>query len=103
VVNQWLLRCAVDLRSGRLTNSLQSAALSLGAAPLLARLLRKIISQIRFSIFQGNPFDCAAWQSFCAVGAQRTRAMIETVSAFLGLVSAGIFLAHALEGFHSRA
>jgi hypothetical protein len=86
-----------------LTNSLQSAALSLGAAPLLARLLRKIISQIRFSIFQGNPFDCAAWQSFCAVGAQRTRAMIETVSAFLGLVSAGIFLAHALEGFHSRA
>jgi hypothetical protein len=29
--------------------------------------------------------------------------MIETVTAFLGLVSAGIFLAHAFEGFRSRA
>jgi len=86
VVNQWLLRWIVDLRNGR-----------------RARLLRKIISPIRFSIVRGNPFDCAAWQSFCADGAQRIRAMIETVSAVLGLVSAGIFLAHALEGFRSRA
>jgi hypothetical protein len=36
-------------------------------------------------------------------GAQRTFAMIETVTAFLGLFSAGIFLAHAFEGFRSRA
>lgn len=28
--------------------------------------------------------------------------MIETVTAFLGLFSAGIFLAHAFEGFRSR-
>jgi len=30
-------------------------------------------------------------------------AMIETVTALLGLISAGIFLAHAFEGFRSRA
>jgi len=29
--------------------------------------------------------------------------MIETVSAVMGLVSAGIFLAHAFEGYRSRA
>jgi hypothetical protein len=29
--------------------------------------------------------------------------MIETVTALLGLVSAGIFLAHALDGLRSRA
>jgi hypothetical protein len=29
--------------------------------------------------------------------------MIETVTAFLGLFSAGIFLAHAFEGYRSRA
>jgi hypothetical protein len=36
-------------------------------------------------------------------GAQRTFAMFETVTAFLGLVSVGIFAAHAFEGFRSRA
>jgi len=30
-------------------------------------------------------------------------AMIETVTAFMGLVSAGIFLAHAVDGLRSRA
>jgi hypothetical protein len=30
-------------------------------------------------------------------------AMIETVTAFLGVISAGIFLAHAFDGFRSRA
>ncbi|CAN5520617.1 hypothetical protein BH11PSE4_BH11PSE4_11190 [soil metagenome] len=29
--------------------------------------------------------------------------MIETVSAFFGVISAGIFLAHAFEGYRSRA
>jgi hypothetical protein len=36
-------------------------------------------------------------------GAQRTLAMIEAVTAFLGLISVGIFLAHSFEGFRSRA
>jgi hypothetical protein len=29
--------------------------------------------------------------------------MIEIATAFLGLISATIFVAHALDGFHSRA
>jgi len=29
--------------------------------------------------------------------------MIETLTAVMGLVSAGIFLAHAFEGYHYRA
>jgi len=29
--------------------------------------------------------------------------MIETVTALLGLISAGIFLAHAFDGYRSRA
>jgi hypothetical protein len=41
--------------------------------------------------------------SFSPRGAQRIFAMIETVTAVLGLFSAGIFLAHAFEGFRTRA
>jgi hypothetical protein len=40
--------------------------------------------------------------SFSPGGAQWIFAMIETVTAFLGLISAGIFLAHAFDGFRSR-
>ena len=36
-------------------------------------------------------------------GAQRMFAMIEMVTAFMGLVGAGIFLAHAFEGVLFRA
>jgi hypothetical protein len=85
VVNDWLLWRAVDLRGGR-------------------RLLRQIISRVRFSFPAGNSFDCAAGHVVLfAIGAQRIFAMIETVTAFLGLFSAGIFIAHAFEGFRSRA
>jgi hypothetical protein len=38
-----------------------------------------------------------------SAGAQKDFAMFDTVTAFLGLVSVGIFLAHAFEGFRSRA
>jgi hypothetical protein len=70
---------------------------------MVENLLRKIISQTRFSILHANPFDCAARQSFFRVRTEWNLAMIETVTAFLGLFSAGIFLAHALDGFRSRA
>jgi hypothetical protein len=51
-----------------------------------------------------NLFDCASQQSFSpSRGAQRKFAMIETVTAVMGLVSAGIFLAHAFEGLRYRA
>ena len=35
------------------------------------------------------------------LGTLRTFAMIETVTAFFGLISVGIFLAHSFEGFRS--
>jgi hypothetical protein len=75
-----------------------------GAGGNLPALLRQIISRVRFSIAIGNSFDCAAGHVVLfAIGAQRIFAMIETVTAFLGLFSAGIFIAHAFEGFRSRA
>jgi hypothetical protein len=51
-----------------------------------------------------NLFDCATLQSFSPSQGRKGRlAMIGTVTAVMGLVSAGIFLAHAFEGFRSRA
>jgi hypothetical protein len=40
---------------------------------------------------------------FLACRAEWNETMIETVSALMGLVSAGIFLAHAFEGYRTRA
>jgi len=92
-VNQWLRWQPVDLRGYRLR-----------ILHFLTKLLREIISQIPFSLLRRNPFDCATPGSFCPRhGAERKFAMIETVTAFLGLMSAGIFLAHAFDGFRSRA
>jgi hypothetical protein len=51
-----------------------------------------------------NPFDCAGvhvvWFSR---GAKGRFAMFEAMTAMMGLVGAGIFLAHAFEGVRSRA
>lgn len=44
-----------------------------------------------------------ACTSFCSCGAQRMLAMFEMVTAVMGLVGAGIFIAHAFEGVLSRA
>lgn len=40
--------------------------------------------------------------ALCSCRGAKDFAMIETVTACLGLFSAGIFLAHAFEGFRSR-
>jgi hypothetical protein len=39
---------------------------------------------------------------FVRAGAQWTFAMNEVITAILGLISVGIFLAHAFDGFRSR-
>ena len=39
----------------------------------------------------------------CPRGHNETFAMIDSVAAVLGLVSAGIFLAHAIESYRARA
>jgi hypothetical protein len=44
-----------------------------------------------------------ACASFASCGAQRMFAMFEMVTAVMGLVGAGIFIAHAFEGVLSRA
>jgi hypothetical protein len=40
---------------------------------------------------------------FVRTGMQRDLAMIELIAVFFGLFSAGIFLAHAFDGYRSRA
>jgi hypothetical protein len=49
-----------------------------------------------------NYFDCPACHALSLYRGVRTTAMIETVSAFFGVISAGIFLAHAFESYSSR-
>jgi hypothetical protein len=76
--------------------------------PLSDNLLHQIITRPDLRFRQLNLFDCASKRSFCgSAGVPREVcgkfAMIETVTAVLGLVSAGIFLAHAFEGYRSRA
>jgi len=44
-----------------------------------------------------------ACASFCSRAGQRMIAMFEMVTAVMGLVGAGIFIAHAFEGVLSRA
>jgi hypothetical protein len=66
-------------------------------------VLLQIISRISISGAAGNPFDCAAPRVVSVVqGLPRTVAMIETVTALFGFISASIFLAHAYEGYRSR-
>ena len=57
------------------------------------------------TIASRNVFDCVGLGVVCSscAGAQRTTAMFEMLTAAMGLVGAGIFLAHAFEGVLSRA
>ena len=51
-----------------------------------------------------NPFDCVtprAVRSGC--GATGSVAMFEALTAFFGVMSVGIFIAHAVDGYRSRA
>ena len=72
--------------------------------PLPDSVLRQYLTVSRSHVKPLNLFDCARLQSFGhARGGKEVLQMIETVTAVLGLVSAGIFLAHAFDGFRSRA
>jgi hypothetical protein len=87
LVNQSLL-----LRHARnpcLTSFDTSVALNPQSPPIV-RHCREILLTVR---------ACA---SFCSRGAQRMFAMFEMVTAVMGLVGAGIFIAHAFEGVLSR-
>jgi len=93
VVNQTLPGTPVDLRGH-----------SPCPVPLSSNLLQQIITRSGSSLQPLNLFDCATARSFCGLqGRKGSFAMIETVTAVMGLVSAAIFLAHAFEGYRSRA
>lgn len=66
-------------------------------------VLPKIIIQLSKFSFPRNSFDCVAARAvrFLALGPGIT-AMLEAVTALFGIISAGIFLAHAVDGYWSR-
>jgi hypothetical protein len=72
--------------------------------PRRTHLLLGIPSTPRSDFVPMNLFDCAGvhvvWFSR---GAKGRFAMFEAMTAMMGLVGAGIFLAHAFEGVRSRA
>jgi hypothetical protein len=65
-------------------------------------VLQQIITRIRSSASKGNPFDCALAH---AVRSERwalgSFAMLEAVTAIFGIMSVGIFIAHAVDGYMS--
>jgi hypothetical protein len=66
--------------------------------------LLQVISRTPISGAARNSFDCAGRHVVLLdPGRLRTTAMIDTVTMVLALMSAGIFLAHAFDGFLSRA
>ena len=50
-----------------------------------------------------NSFDCAGRNRFVRADVRKDVVMIEMITVFFGLFSAGIFLAHAFDGYRSRA
>jgi len=95
VVNQWLRVLPVDLRAKRAL-SLASFDTPVAEKPRSARIVL-----IRPGMF----LTVQARHRFLHVrsGCQGKFAMFETMTAMMGLVGAGIFLAHAFEGIRSRA
>ena len=73
-----------------------------GSAPPQDVLPKITIRLSKFS-FPRNSFDCAAGCAlrFPVLGSGII-AMLEAVTALFGIISAGIFLAHAVDGYWSR-
>jgi hypothetical protein len=69
-----------------------------------ARVLQKIIIPPAKIRLLRNPFDCVLPR---AVRSDRwvlgSVAMLEAVTALFGIMSVGIFIAHAIDGYRSRA
>jgi hypothetical protein len=95
VVNQWLRAFPVDLRA--------KAALLLASfdAPVAENPRSSRIVPMRPEMF----LTVQARHRLLHVrsGRKGLTAMFETMTAMMGLVGAGIFLAHAFEGIRSRA
>jgi hypothetical protein len=74
--------------------------------PLASRLrcvLHKIIIPLSKAEQPANPFDCVAMRNVMSdVLGTRMITMLDAVTALFGVISAGIFLAHAVDGYWSR-
>ena len=95
MVNQWLRAVPVDLRA-KAAVSLAPFETPVAENPRSSRFVRT-----RPEIF----LTVQARHRFLHVrsGRKGSSAMFETMTAMMGLVGAGIFLAHAFEGIRSRA
>jgi hypothetical protein len=66
-------------------------------------VLHKIIIPLSKAEPPPNPFDCAAMRNVMSdVLGTRIFIMLDAVTALFGVISAGIFLAHAVDGYWSR-
>jgi hypothetical protein len=104
MVNQRLLWYAVEARASNIVlprNQVLTLALRCPGFGQSVASNHHLGSDFRFR--QGILLTVQGRGRSLRAGAQGKFAMIETVTAVMGLVSAGIFLAHALEGFRSRA
>jgi hypothetical protein len=66
-------------------------------------MLPRIHGQAPNSWKRRYSFDCAGRNRFVRADARKDVVMIEMITVFFGLFSAGIFLAHAFDGYRSRA
>jgi hypothetical protein len=69
----------------------------------LQGVLQEITTALSKSSLDPNPFDCASTHAVSppALGSGII-AMLEVVTALFGVMSAGIFIAHAVDGYRSR-
>jgi hypothetical protein len=73
-------------------------------APPADSVLQEIISLLSKWRWPQNSFDCAASQAVrCGRWVQGIATMLEAFTALFGVMSAGIFIAHAIDGYRSRA
>jgi len=95
VVNQWLRAPPVDLRAKRAL-SLASFDTPVAEKPRSSRIVR-MSREIFLTVQARHRF------LHLRLGRKGLTAMFETMTAMMGLLGAGIFLAHAFEGIRSRA
>jgi hypothetical protein len=68
------------------------------------RVLQKIIIALAKFASHRNPFDCASPRAVrSSRWASGSVGMLEALTALFGVMSVGIFIAHAVDGYRSRA
>jgi hypothetical protein len=82
---------------------LRAAAAGRCAAYRPQSVLQEIIIALSKLCFLRNPFDCVSPRAVRSVRwVSGFIGMLEAFTAFFGVMSAGIFIAHAVDGYRSR-